>query len=526
MRAAIVKGTVTFSDGRPAGGVVIYIAAQGHESGSANVQRVWATSGAFELPFNADCYCHFTAVSNDQVSRSETRLVRVGQPVEPVHLVLQLAGRVHGTLTIGKDNRPVTERQLSLYERPKLEYWELPKEQQQLPNPNGSRKIVAPRIVRSTNTDAMGSFTFFVAPGRYYLVGPANVKPVEFEMKTRPSFIVDLHQDRPERGEFACRVVLQSDPNHGVSEAKVEGYGTGEEFAILKGATDAEGRLHTHRALAPMIIQAKSKDGSFSGIIKIGPDDNKAVIPIGPTASVHGRLIAESSDKPVANRQIDFGVRVTYPNRSFSSLFSGSNRTDSHGEFTLTGLTVGWKFDLFVSLEKGSVLIRDNVLPQKGGLVEIGDLKMSLPVPRSSGLVAAKVPLPKRKPIYNEAANAKAEIEAALKTANRENKRVLLKFGGNWCGWCFKLHDVFNQNAEVSAVLNRGFVLVLVDVNANPDLFEKYAKDEKQPSFPYLVVLDADGKVVRDQKTDELEDGPKHDVAKVKAFLVKWSPLK
>jgi hypothetical protein len=39
-----------------------------------------------------------------------------------------------------------------------------------------------------------------------------------------------------------------------------------------------------------------------------------------------------------------------------------------------------------------------------------------------------------RPPIYNEKADAKADIAAALKLANRENKRVLLKFGGNWCG--------------------------------------------------------------------------------------------
>jgi thiol-disulfide isomerase/thioredoxin len=131
---------------------------------------------------------------------------------------------------------------------------------------------------------------------------------------------------------------------------------------------------------------------------------------------------------------------------------------------------------------------------------------------------------PKRPPIYNEKADAKADIAAALKLAQREHKHVLLKFGGNWCSWCYKLHDTFTHEAAVAEVLKKGFVLVLVDEDTNKDLLKKYAPDEKRMGFPYLVVLDADGKVLRDQSTDVLEEGPKHNPAKVKAFLVKWSP--
>jgi quinoprotein glucose dehydrogenase len=150
---------------------------------------------------------------------------------------------------------------------------------------------------------------------------------------------------------------------------------------------------------------------------------------------------------------------------------------------------------------------------------------LSLPPKEGQTAQAARKPAkPKRPPIYNEKADAKADIAAALEVARREHKHVLLKFGGNWCSWCYKLHDVFHQNAEVAAVLDRSFVVVLVDVNSNRKLFDKYAPDEKHPGFPYLVVLDPDGKILKDENTSELEDGPKHDPAKVKAFLVRWSP--
>jgi quinoprotein glucose dehydrogenase len=149
---------------------------------------------------------------------------------------------------------------------------------------------------------------------------------------------------------------------------------------------------------------------------------------------------------------------------------------------------------------------------------------VGLGLPPNKNETAQKPSKPKRPPIYNEKANAQADIEAALAVAKRENKRVLLKFGGNWCGWCYKLHDVFTHEAEVAAVLDRGYVLVLVDVKSNEKLFDKYAPDEKHPGFPYLVVLDADGRIMKDENTSELEDGPKHDPAKVKAFLARWAP--
>jgi quinoprotein glucose dehydrogenase len=145
-------------------------------------------------------------------------------------------------------------------------------------------------------------------------------------------------------------------------------------------------------------------------------------------------------------------------------------------------------------------------------------------LPGGKDVAAAKPARPKRPPIYNESADAKADIEQALKVAKSQHKHVLIKFGGNWCGWCYKLHDVFTHEPEVAGVLNRGYVVVLVDVNENRKLLEKYAPDEKRPGFPYLVVLDSDGKILKDQQTDVLEAGPKHDPAKVKEFLVRWAP--
>ena len=48
--------------------------------------------------------------------------------------------------------------------------------------------------------------------------------------------------------------------------------------------------------------------------------------------------------------------------------------------------------------------------------------------------------------IYPDPSQARADLAAALKTASATHRRVLIDFGGNWCGDCqvldLYMHDV------------------------------------------------------------------------------------
>jgi len=138
--------------------------------------------------------------------------------------------------------------------------------------------------------------------------------------------------------------------------------------------------------------------------------------------------------------------------------------------------------------------------------------------------VAAPAAASPRKPIYDEQADARAQVAAATQVARRDHKRVLVVFGGNWCGWCYKLHELFENDAEVGPLVRSEYEVVLVDSNENLDLLRSYGPDNEKHGFPFLTVLDADGKVLTNQNTGDLEDGPRHDPAKVKAFLEQWKP--
>jgi len=126
-----------------------------------------------------------------------------------------------------------------------------------------------------------------------------------------------------------------------------------------------------------------------------------------------------------------------------------------------------------------------------------------------------------RKPIYDEDADPVALVAAAVDRAQEDNKSVLIQWGGNWCGWCYKLHDLFRDDKAIAKTLLYEYELVLIDSKN-----EKFARSMGTTfrGVPYLTVLDADGQKLTDQDTGSLEDGPLHDPAKVLAFLENWTP--
>jgi thiol-disulfide isomerase/thioredoxin len=128
----------------------------------------------------------------------------------------------------------------------------------------------------------------------------------------------------------------------------------------------------------------------------------------------------------------------------------------------------------------------------------------------------------KRADIYDSKADARALIASATAQAKKDNKRVLVMFGGNWCGWCHKLHALLKSDPQIRRTMLYEYELVLIDTEA-PNaqaVIRKY--DAKIQGVPYLLVLDGDGKLVTQRETGGLEEGDHHDPKKVLAFLDQW----
>jgi thioredoxin-related protein len=152
----------------------------------------------------------------------------------------------------------------------------------------------------------------------------------------------------------------------------------------------------------------------------------------------------------------------------------------------------------------------------------------------SLGLASAQEPAKKaaveRPSIYDKTADTDARLAKAIERAKHDNKRILLMFGGDWCGWCHKLHDLFKSDRTIAKLLYNEYVFVTVDLEApGATTLLKTSKDalskddlQKGVGYPFLAVLDSDGKVVKAQRTDPLEEGDHHNPKKVADFLSEW----
>jgi len=127
------------------------------------------------------------------------------------------------------------------------------------------------------------------------------------------------------------------------------------------------------------------------------------------------------------------------------------------------------------------------------------------------------------KHLYSETAKPAADIAAGLAQAKREHKRVILDFGGDWCGDCQVLDIYFHQQPNLD-LLEKNFVLVHVwigHMDTNIDVAAKYGVPIKR-GVPALAVLDAKGKVLYSQATGEFADMRHMDSVSLTEFLKKW----
>jgi thiol:disulfide interchange protein len=128
-----------------------------------------------------------------------------------------------------------------------------------------------------------------------------------------------------------------------------------------------------------------------------------------------------------------------------------------------------------------------------------------------------------KKHLYSSTADPKADIAAALKQAKAEKKRVILDFGGDWCGDCQVL-DIYMHQSPNEELLRKHFVVVHVDIgrmDRNVDVAEKY-KVPIQKGVPALAVLDARGKLLYSQENKEFENMRSMKSTDVTEFLNRW----
>jgi thiol:disulfide interchange protein len=140
--------------------------------------------------------------------------------------------------------------------------------------------------------------------------------------------------------------------------------------------------------------------------------------------------------------------------------------------------------------------------------------------------LAAGTARPATRDIYPDPAQAPADLAAALKTAAATHKRVLIDFGGNWCGDCHVL-DIYFHDPSNRPLLESNFVLVHINIgqmDENLAIAKKYQVPIKK-GVPALAVLSENGNLLYSQKSGQFETMSKMESSAVTQFLVRWKPV-
>jgi thioredoxin-related protein len=119
--------------------------------------------------------------------------------------------------------------------------------------------------------------------------------------------------------------------------------------------------------------------------------------------------------------------------------------------------------------------------------------------------------------------DAAKDIQNAVSEAKKNDKRILLDVGGEWCIWCHRLDEFFAGNKDIQDLLKKNFVIVKVNYspeNKNEKVLGKYPEIS---GYPHIFILNTDGKLIHSQNTGELEKDKGYDRDKVISFLKKWS---
>jgi thiol-disulfide isomerase/thioredoxin len=139
-------------------------------------------------------------------------------------------------------------------------------------------------------------------------------------------------------------------------------------------------------------------------------------------------------------------------------------------------------------------------------------------------VTAAAVHVGAQAPVFYPPADSARQIEAALASARKDGRHVLLDFGADWCPDCRVLGALL-ESPDVAAVVERNFRVVRIDVgrrDKNDELVAKYGATSGD-WIPALVVLASDGSRVAatDERVRITRQTPAGELIRL---LSEWAP--
>lgn len=127
---------------------------------------------------------------------------------------------------------------------------------------------------------------------------------------------------------------------------------------------------------------------------------------------------------------------------------------------------------------------------------------------------------------FDPTRNSNTDLQTAVASATKENKRIILDVGGEWCGWCIHMDKFFAANADLAKLRDENFVWVKVNMSEENENKEFLAKYPTITGYPHLFVLEKDGTLLKSKDTVELEEGKTYNLKRFTDFLKEFAPTK
>lgn len=128
---------------------------------------------------------------------------------------------------------------------------------------------------------------------------------------------------------------------------------------------------------------------------------------------------------------------------------------------------------------------------------------------------------------YDPARNPADDLTQAIVVAQKENKRIMLELGGDWCIWCKYMDDFYKSHLDILQTRAENYVLVKINVSEENANIEFLSQFPEAAGYPHIYILESDGTFLHSQNTADLEDGADSYVPEVfMAFLQEWALVK
>ena len=125
---------------------------------------------------------------------------------------------------------------------------------------------------------------------------------------------------------------------------------------------------------------------------------------------------------------------------------------------------------------------------------------------------------------YDPRRDPDKDLAAASEDAKQSNKNIFVVVGGEWCSWCHILDRFFYEHADLAALRDKNYVTMKVSMsqeNPNRAFLSRFPRIH---GYPHIFILDANGKLIQSQPTNELEDGRSYNAERFRKFLEHFAP--